>query len=355
MAKITNVVIMAGGTGGHVFPGLAIAKALQEKNITVSWLGSVGGMETTLIPQHGIALHTLSIKGLRGKSLFQQLLFPFRLLHAIYQAQRFFKKTKPDLVLGMGGFVAGPGAIAAKLSGIPLVIHEQNSIAGMTNRWLAKIANKVLCAFPNTFPANRKAIVTGNPVRKEIENITYAGHQDKLNLLIFGGSRGAQIFNEIIPQAIALLPGNVRPTICHQSGTAQQKLTKINYEKHQVAAEVIAFIDDMAKRYATADILICRAGALTLAEITAVGLPAILIPYPHAVDDHQTANAQYLVNNGAAILLPQSDLSAKKLSEILEDLLTHRDKRFAMAEASRALRKINVTEKIIEECYNIDA
>jgi UDP-N-acetylglucosamine--N-acetylmuramyl-(pentapeptide) pyrophosphoryl-undecaprenol N-acetylglucosamine transferase len=354
MATITKVVIMAGGTGGHVFPGLAIAKALQEKNVTVSWLGSVGGMETTLVPQHGIAIHTIAIKGLRGKSLLEQLRFPFHLLHAIIQAKHYFKQTKPDLVLGMGGFVAGPGAIAAKLSRIPLIIHEQNSIAGMTNRWLAKIANKVLCAFPSTFPARVKAIVVGNPVRKEIENLNYANHQDKLHLLIFGGSRGAQIFNDIIPQAIALLPENIRPIVCHQSGAGQQELTQINYAKHQVAAEVIAFIDDMAKRYATADILICRAGALTLAEITAVGLPAILIPYPHAVDDHQTANAQYLVKNGAAILLPQSDLSAKTLNEILKDLLINHNKRFAMAEASRALRKTNVTKKIIEECIYLE-
>jgi UDP-N-acetylglucosamine--N-acetylmuramyl-(pentapeptide) pyrophosphoryl-undecaprenol N-acetylglucosamine transferase len=353
MATLTKIVIMAGGTGGHVFPGLAIANALKEKNITVHWLGSKGGMETSLVPQHGISLHTLSIKGLRGKSFFQQLLMPFRLLFAICQAFRYLKQEKPDVVLGMGGFVAGPGGIAAKLLGIPLIIHEQNSIAGMTNRWLAKIATKVLCAFPNTFSDSIKIIVTGNPVREAIEKITYVTHREPLHLLILGGSRGAQALNEIVPQAIAMLPEHLRPSICHQTGQAQHELTKINYQKHHITAEVVTFIDDIAARYQLADLVVCRAGALTLAEITAVGLPSILIPYPHAVDDHQTSNARHLEKNGAAFLLPQADLTAKKLSELLQDLLTHQEKRLAMANAAKLLRHENAVEKIVTICHTV--
>lgn len=343
-----KVVIMAGGTGGHVFPGLAIANALQQKDIKVSWLGTPFGIEAKLVPEHHIPFNTIDIKGLRGKNWREQLLIPWRLVKSIHVAYRLFKQEKPDVVLGMGGYVAGPGGIAAKLAGIPLVIHEQNSIAGLTNKLLAKIATKVMCAFPNTFSNSNKFIVTGNPVRKEIEAINkQPDGSHKPRLLIIGGSLGAHIFNEILPKAMALLSPEERPEIWHQTGKKDYEATVLAYKTHHIAAKVEPFIDDIARAYTWADLLLSRAGALTIAELTTVGLAAILVPYPHAVDDHQTMNARYVVNAGGAILIAQKDFTAETLSVHLKKLFENKERLAAMAHASRTLREEHVIEKMI--------
>jgi UDP-N-acetylglucosamine--N-acetylmuramyl-(pentapeptide) pyrophosphoryl-undecaprenol N-acetylglucosamine transferase len=352
-----NIMIMAGGTGGHVFPGLAIAQALRQKGAQVSWLGSINGMENQLVPQAGFELFTLAISGLRGKSWQKQLFIPWQLAHAVYQAVKILRQQRPDVVLGMGGFAAGPGGIAARLLGIPLVIHEQNSIAGLTNRCLAKIASQVLCAFPNTFPRKIHALTTGNPVRKAFEAIPPPNERivmekkRKTRLLILGGSRGAQALNTTVPEAIALLPEESRPEIQHQTGRDSLAATQKCYAALQISANVVPFIDEISHSYAWADVIVCRAGALTLAELTCVGVAAILIPYPHAVDDHQTVNAQFLTKNNAAILLPQPELSANNLSILLRELLNDPKKRLAMANASRKLRQESATEKIIEVIF----
>lgn len=338
--NIKRVLIMAGGTGGHIFPGLALAEIFRKMNIDVNWLGSENSMETKLIPRYHIPIYTISVKALRGKSILDTLKFPYYLLKSILQARALLKKIKPNLVISMGGYVAGPGGLAAKLSGIPLVIHESNSIAGLTNKCLSKLATKTFTGFPN---ALSNGIYIGNPVRTEIENIKKTlNTSPKLNLLIIGGSRGAKIFNDVIPEAIKLLPDNIIPNIFHQKGENGHSTYG------NIPAETSPFINNMAEQYQWADMIICRSGALTLAEITSVGIPAILIPYPHAVDDHQTKNAEYLVANHAAVLLPQTKLNPVALSELLKDLILNSDKRIEMAKASRALRKEKAAEKMVE-------
>lgn len=348
-ARANKIVITAGGTGGHVFPGLALAKALQEKNYSVLWLGTNHGIEARLVPENHIPLQIIHIRGLRGKSILQKLLTPFRLIKATFEAFRFLRHEKPDVVVGMGGYVAGPGGIAAKLAGIPLIIHEQNSIAGMTNRYLAKIANKVLCGFPEVFPAKTHALVVGNPVRKEISRIPQQVRHDTVpHLLIIGGSLGAQILNEIVPQALSLLPSNVRPEVWHQTGQKDYDATVRCYKTLGITAKIVPFIDDMADAYQWADLLLSRAGALTIAELTTVGLAAILIPYPHAVDDHQTVNAQYVVKAGGAVLIPQKTLTPSLLSTKLKQLFTEPELLQKMSAASRQLRKENIIETMID-------
>lgn len=335
-----KVLIMAGGTGGHVFPGIALAHAFKAKNIEVNWLGNQNNMESKLVPAHNIPFYSIAINPLRGKGLVQTLKFPLNLLTAIFQARKIIKQIKPDFIISMGGYVAGPGGLAAKLCNTPLIIHEQNSIAGMTNKFLAKFATKIFTGFPNTLP---NSIFTGNPVRADIENIIKTPNtSSKLNLLIIGGSRGAKALNDVVPEAIKLLPDDIRPNIFHQTG----ENGAANYG--HIRAEVSPFINNIAEKYNWADLIICRSGALTLAEITSVGIPAILVPYPHAVDDHQTKNAMYLVEHDAALLLPQSDLTPKKLAELLNYLISNDYKRSAMAKASRELRKEKVAEKIVD-------
>ncbi|HEV2614053.1 MAG TPA: undecaprenyldiphospho-muramoylpentapeptide beta-N-acetylglucosaminyltransferase [Gammaproteobacteria bacterium] len=338
--SIKKVLIMAGGTGGHIFPGIALANGFKEKNIEVVWLGNQNSMEAKLVPSHNITFYSIAIQPLRGKGLIQKLKFPVNLLHAVLEARKIIQEIKPDIIISMGGYVAGPGGIAAKLCGIPLMIHESNSIAGMTNKYLAKIATKIFTGFPNVLP---KGIFTGNPVRAEIENIikTSDDSQHKLNVLIIGGSRGAKALNDIVPEAIKLLPENIKPNIFHQTGEGGMA------DYGNIPATVVPFIHNIAEQYSWADIIICRAGALTLAEITSVGIPAILIPYPHAVDDHQTKNADYLVKNHAADLLPQSELTPRRLADTLKDIMLVPGKRVAMAKNSRELRKERVVEKIV--------
>jgi UDP-N-acetylglucosamine--N-acetylmuramyl-(pentapeptide) pyrophosphoryl-undecaprenol N-acetylglucosamine transferase len=339
---LKKILIMAGGTGGHIFPGIALGKAFQQKGVEVLWLGSHQGLETQLVPKAGFELFTLDISGFRGKKFLHQLFSPVRLCQAVLHAYRLLKKIKPEAVLGMGGFAAGPGGIAAKLLNIPLFIHEQNSIAGFTNKTLAKFSKKVFCAFPETFKPSQKMMITGNPVRQEIQKISPKNTlHSPPRILVFGGSRGAAALNEIVPKALEIFAKNRPLNIVHQTG-------QNNSAHYLIPARVVPFIDDMAGAYDWADIIICRAGALTLAELTAVGIPAILIPYPHAVDDHQTVNARFLEKNHAAIVMPQAALTPENLSETLNTLLTTPDKYQAMAQASRALGNKDAVALVVD-------
>ncbi|MDH5571865.1 MAG: undecaprenyldiphospho-muramoylpentapeptide beta-N-acetylglucosaminyltransferase, partial [Gammaproteobacteria bacterium] len=292
-----RILIMAGGTGGHVFPALAVAQHLREQNINVSWLGSHRGMESRLVPDAGFAMEYITVSGLRGKGVMSWLLAPFKLTLALAQAIQICRRLRPHAVLGMGGFVTGPGGLAARMSGHTLLIHEQNAIAGLTNRLLSHIANKVMAAFPGTFQCAYE--ITGNPVRQSITQLSepalrFNERKGKLRLLVVGGSLGAQALNETVPQALKLMETQQRPEVWHQTGANKQQQTENNYRAAGVDARIVEFIDDMAEAYAWADLVICRAGALTVSELAAAGLGAILVPYPYAVDDHQTANANYL-------------------------------------------------------------
>lgn len=352
-----TILIMAGGTGGHVFPGLAVADYLRQAGWRVVWLGTETGMELKLVPQHGYETEVISFSGLRGKRLIAWLMLPLRLLKAFWQSARIIQRVKPDVVLGMGGYPAFPGGMMASLLNKPLVIHEQNSVAGLTNKVLAKLADKIFLGFPDAILADQeKTVCSGNPVRSEITQIEapqkrFLGRQGKLNLLVVGGSLGAQILNTIVPQALKLIPENQRPVVVQQAGTANLEAVKKDYEELQLNGEVIAFIDDMAKRYAICDLVLCRAGALTIAELSAAGVASILVPYPYAVDDHQTSNARFLSNHDAAVLLPQSELTAQNLAELLAKLT--REKLLGMAIAARSQAKPEATRIVAEACIEL--
>lgn len=322
MAK--TFLLMAGGTGGHIFPALAVAEILHERGCKVVWFGSKNSMEERLVPQHGIELETITIKGVRGNGLKRKLMLPFTLWATVRTAHTILQKHKIDAVIGFGGFVTFPGGMAAKLAGIPIIIHEQNAVAGLSNKILSTWAKHVLYAFPKAFPQYPEGLV-GNPVRHEIKNLPSPAKRigtrsGKLNILIVGGSLGAQVLNETIPQAMALLPPEQRPNITHQAGRGKLQALQEAYQSYQIDAQCFEFIDDMPAAYHDADLVICRAGALTIAELTAAGLGALLVPYPHAVDDHQTANARFMVSAEAGLLLPQTQLTAAKLAEILSSL-----------------------------------
>lgn len=351
MTSLKRVLIMAGGTGGHVFPGLALASYLRGKGIEVHWLGTQQGLEARLVPQAEIPLHLVSIGGVRGKSFKTLLLAPFRVLQALWQSLGILFRLKPSIVIGMGGFVSGPGGIASWLLRCPLVIHEQNAKAGLTNQWLKHFSKKVLTGFPGVFPAGVGAAAVGNPVREDIANLSapkqrFQGREGKLRLLIFGGSLGAQAINQVVPRVLASLPEAERPEVYHQAGTKLYEETLAAYQAAGIEAKIVPFIADMREAYAWADLVLCRAGALTVAELCAAGLGSILVPYPYAVDDHQTANANYLAQSGAAILIQQRDLSEQRLLQTIQDLRASPEKRLAMAEAAYALRKVDVPETI---------
>ncbi|MDH5784690.1 MAG: undecaprenyldiphospho-muramoylpentapeptide beta-N-acetylglucosaminyltransferase [Chromatiales bacterium] len=356
-----RILIMAGGTGGHVFPALAVAHYLNERGHQVSWLGTRRGMESELVPANGFDIDYISIAGLRGNGLLGWLAAPLRITRAILQALAVVRRRKPDAVLGMGGFVTGPGGVAAKISGRPLLIHEQNAIAGLTNKLLSRIAKRVLEAFPGTF-SGAKVTHTGNPVRNDIASLPepamrFSGREGRLRLLVVGGSLGALALNEVVPEAVKALPEAIRPEVCHQSGKRHLEMARDAYASAGVEARVIPFIDDMAAQYEWADLVICRAGALTVSELALAGVAAILVPFPYAVDDHQSANGQYLVNHGAAELIQQRDMSATALAEMLRgycaEPLAGRERLKTMAENARKMARAEATAMVAEACLNL--
>ena len=343
------VMILAGGTGGHIFPGLAVAHALRARGVPVTWLGASGGMEMRLVPPHGIQIDTISVSGLRGKGLATLLLAPLRVLNSIRAARATLLRRKPRAVISFGGYAAGPGGIAARLGGVPLIVHEQNRAPGMTNRVLAKFARRVLTGFPGSFPNEE---VVGNPVRTEIANI--ASPADRLShrtgalrLLVLGGSQGARALNTAVPAALTVLR-DMAFEVRHQCGEKMRGEAQQTYAEAGVAASIEPFIADMAAAYAWADLVICRAGALTLAEVCAAGIGSVLVPFTQAVDDHQTKNAQFLVERGAAVLLKQDEHLADRLCDTLRDLAATPENRMTMAEAARALSMPHAAERVAD-------
>jgi UDP-N-acetylglucosamine--N-acetylmuramyl-(pentapeptide) pyrophosphoryl-undecaprenol N-acetylglucosamine transferase len=344
---------MAGGTGGHVCPGLAVARYLREAGWRVVWLGAKTGMEATLVPKHGYDMAWVSFSGLRGKGSAALFLLPTKLLLAFWQSARAILTARPDVVLGMGGYMSFPGGMMAALLGKPLVVHEQNSVPGLANKVLASVADRVLCAFPG---ALKHGTVTGNPVRPEIAAIAapenrYAGRSGPLRVLVVGGSLGAKALNDVVPRSIALIPDAQRPLVTHQSGVHHVESLRQAYSAAGVSAKTPAFIEDMAAAYAEADLVVCRAGATTVAEIAAAGVASILVPYPHAVDDHQTANARFLTNAGAAVLLPQSELSAERLAGLLIGF--DRVRLSDMARRARSLARPDATSVVAMACADL--
>jgi len=359
VSEVKTVLVMAGGTGGHVFPALAVAQQMQARGIRVHWLGTRAGLEAKLIPAAGIAIDYISIKGLRGNGLLGWMLAPLRIVVAVVQALQICLRLKPSVVLGMGGFVTGPGGMASWLLRKPLVIHEQNAIPGLTNRWLAKLARRVLEAFPDSFVSRDKVYAIGNPVRSSILKIDrpakrYGERTGPIRVLIIGGSLGAQALNECMPAALARMERVMRPQVWHQCGRNKLSHTQQAYSEHRLDARLVEFIDDMDAAYGWADILVCRAGAMTVSEISNVGIASILVPYPHAVDDHQTANARYLSQSGAAILLQQVELSPQRLADELTRLIqAGREYLCAMADKALAQARPNATDEVIRHCLEV--
>jgi UDP-N-acetylglucosamine--N-acetylmuramyl-(pentapeptide) pyrophosphoryl-undecaprenol N-acetylglucosamine transferase len=346
-----TIMIMAGGTGGHVYPAVAVADYLKEHGWQVVWLATEGGMENRLIANKGYDKATIQMQGVRGKGLLGWLKLPLKLSKALIQTYRAIKQHKPDVVLGMGGYAAFPGGLAAKLLGKPLIVHEQNSVAGLTNKILSLIAKRTLVAFPQAF--GDKGTLVGNPVRNSLSEVAlpetrYQIRDPRFKLLVVGGSLGAAALNDIIPRAIAELPLEQRPEIIHQAGEKHIEKLNAHYLKMQVNADTKAFIENMDEAYAWADLVICRAGALTVAELAVVGVASVLVPFPFAVDDHQTTNAQYLVENGAAVLVQQCDLSVEKTLELLKKLT--RKECLEMAKNAKNLAKPGATKQVANIC-----
>jgi UDP-N-acetylglucosamine--N-acetylmuramyl-(pentapeptide) pyrophosphoryl-undecaprenol N-acetylglucosamine transferase len=376
MSQKRTILIMAGGTGGHVFPGLAVAHQLQEQGYNICWLGTPQGIESKLVPAAGIPLEYISINGLRGKGWKSLFAAPWKLVKAISQALKIVNQIKPCAVVGMGGFAAGPGGLAARILNKPLIIHEQNAISGYTNRALALFAKRVLMSFPHTFPQRCNPILTGNPLRKEFfcmdnPDQRFSNRKGAIRLLILGGSQGAAALNNTVPEALALLSGHEIEVI-HSTGVSSLEKTQQTYndkgfkvyslptgDKADITnseikgVKVAPFIKDMAEAYAWADLCICRSGALTVAEICAVGVGAIFIPFPFAVDDHQTKNAQPLVAAGAAQIVQQKDLTAPGLAKILEELITNKEKLVEMARAAHQLSSHNATTQVVEQIVEV--
>jgi UDP-N-acetylglucosamine--N-acetylmuramyl-(pentapeptide) pyrophosphoryl-undecaprenol N-acetylglucosamine transferase len=349
---------MAGGTGGHVYPALAVARELQKQSREVVWLGTHRGLESSVVPANDIDMEWISVGGLRGKNSLTLLLAPFRLVWALAQSLRIMARHRPAAVLGMGGFVSGPGGLAAWLMRRPLVIHEQNAIAGLTNRLLARLARVVLQAFPGSFPANIKSETVGNPVRADIAALAdpatrFASREGPLRLLVLGGSQGALALNKVVPAALARLPTEMRPIVRHQAGSQTIDAAREAYEQESIDAELVSYIDDMADAYAWADLVVCRAGALTVAEVSAAGLPAIFVPFPHAVDDHQTANAQPMADAGAATIVAERDLSDEGLARLLKNWLGSRDELLVRASKARSLAKPQALTRISTLCLEL--
>jgi len=346
-----TILIMAGGTGGHIFPGLAVADEMRAAGWDVVWMGARGGMEERLVPPRGYRTAWIRARAARGKGLLQKLMLPANLLLSFWGSARHLLRLKPDVVLGLGGYVAFPGGMMASLLNRPLALHEQNAIAGLANRVLAGVADKTMVAFPGTL---KNAEWTGNPVRAEISSLDppekrFSARSGPLRILVVGGSLGAQALNEALPKAISLL--KERPRVVHQSGEKHLEALKKNYADAGVQGELVAFIDDMARRYAEADLVICRAGAVTVAELSAGGVASVLVPFPHAVDDHQTANARFLSDKGAALLLPQSELTPERLASTLRSL--DRATLLEMARKARALGKPDAARVVAQRCMEL--
>lgn len=351
-----TLLVMAGGTGGHVFPGLAVADLLKSRGWHIVWMGNPDGMEATLVPARGYAMAWVRFGALRGKGLLRKLLLPLALLSGFWQAWREIRRVRPDVVLGMGGYISFPGGMMAVLQGCPLVIHEQNSVAGLANRVLAKVATRVVCGFPNALP---NSAWLGNPVRAEIAHLPepaerfaerLAQENSPLRLLVLGGSLGAAAINEIVPKGLALVAEEERPLVVHQAGGKHLEKLQANYEAAGVRANCVAFIDDMAGAYEWADLVLCRSGALTVAELAAAGVASILVPFPHAVDDHQTSNAKFLALAGGAILLPQDEMTPESIRLIRNYT---RGQMLQMAERARALAKPEAAAEVARVCEEL--
>jgi UDP-N-acetylglucosamine--N-acetylmuramyl-(pentapeptide) pyrophosphoryl-undecaprenol N-acetylglucosamine transferase len=355
VANKQRVLIMAGGTGGHVFPALAVAKILRQQGWQTEWLGTKNGIEARVVPENNFTLHCIPAVGLRGKGFGKLLVAPLYLLRAQWQSLKVFMQFRPDVVLGMGGFASGPGGLSAFIMRVPLVIHEQNAVAGTTNRILAKLAQRVLSAFPSVFARGE---VVGNPVRDDIAALAFAkkaiGFPDQpLHLLVLGGSQGAQALNKLLPLALALLPEAMRPEVFHQAGNNLLEETRKNYQQANVNARVEPFIEDMAAMYRWADLAVCRAGAMTVSELTCAQLPALLIPLPSAIDDHQTANAQWLVKANAARLLPQATLDAELLATNLREVIENRQMLQVVSGAMKLLAKPESATLVADICASV--
>jgi len=347
-----TILVMAGGTGGHIFPALAVAHKLRDAGWRVVWLGNPEGMEARLVPQHGFEMVWIKFSALRGKGILRKLLLPVNLLRGFWQGLKAIRQVKPNVVLGMGGYITFPGGMMAALTGVPLVLHEQNSVAGLANRVLASVADRIVTGFPDVI---KNGAWVGNPVRPEIAAIAapaerFAERTGALRLLVIGGSLGAQVLNEMVPQAMALLGESDQPQIVHQAGEKHIEALKANYAAVGVQAHCVSFVEDMAGAYEWADLVICRAGALTIAELAAAGVASILVPFPHAVDDHQTGNAKFLVHAGGAFLLPQTELTPDAIALIRN---YSRSQLLEMAEKARSLAKPDATEAVAQICSEI--
>ena len=345
-----TILIMAGGTGGHIYPGIAVAEALRARGWRIVWLGNPDGMEADIVPARGYETEWIRFGALRGKGLVRKLLLPLNLLSAFWQALGALRRVKPDVVLGMGGYISFPAGMMAALTGRPLVLHEQNSVAGLANKVLAGVADRVLTGFPEVLGKGRWI---GNPVRAEIAGVAhpderFVGREGPLRMLVVGGSLGAAVLNSVVPQALARIPADVRPLVTHQAGRKQFDALVQSYAGAGVEGELVDFIDDMDVRYAAADLVICRAGALTVAELAAAGVASLLVPYPHAVDDHQSGNARFLAERGAAMVLPQSELEPVGLAGILRGL--DRERLLDMARRARELAKADAAVVVANEC-----
>jgi UDP-N-acetylglucosamine--N-acetylmuramyl-(pentapeptide) pyrophosphoryl-undecaprenol N-acetylglucosamine transferase len=358
---LKNMLVVAGGTGGHVYPALAVALEMQKRGYAVHWLGTEAGLEARVVPAAGFELHFIRVQGLRGKGLWARLRGLFIALLAICQAVGVVRQLRPVCVLGMGGYVSGPAGLACRLLGKPLVIHEQNSVAGTTNRILSRFAERILAAYPAAFGGEVEATIVGNPVRAEVlqsgekNTYDYSGEQ-RLKLLIVGGSLGARAINEALPQTLALLGGLQLPLVRHQTGTAHGKAVKAAYESAGISGvEVVSYIEDMAAAYLWADLVLCRAGALTLAELMVMGRPSILVPLPHSIDNHQFHNAEWMVQVGASLLLPQAELQAEKLAQLLRQLAGNPARLAAMAHAARNSAQLGATSAVADVCEEVQS
>jgi UDP-N-acetylglucosamine--N-acetylmuramyl-(pentapeptide) pyrophosphoryl-undecaprenol N-acetylglucosamine transferase len=350
-----KIVIMAGGTGGHVFPALAVSEVLRARGHELIWMGTRSGLEARVVTSAGISMEWVEVSGVRGKGFATLLKAPFTLLGAVAQARAIFQRHKPQVALGMGGFASGPGGLAARLTGCPLVLHEQNAIPGLTNRVLSHVASRVLEGFPGSFAASRGAHYTGNPVRSDIAKlpapeIRFANRDGRRRLLVIGGSQGARVLNENVPPALAQLDAALSPEVWHQTGIHYGEQVTASYRQRGINARVEPFIEDMAEAYRWADLVLCRAGALTVAELAAAGVGAVLVPFAAAVDDHQTRNAAFLVDAGAAELLPEAEISPQSLSSLISRLLRERNVLLEMARHARALAEADAAERVADAC-----